>query len=467
MLVAVIYSCDAWFEKELPKRQISAETVIVDQATAETALLGVYSYLGGYGVFSVYYLVDDAYRLGMLQGTYRGQNFERYLELMSIPSEHDELLTKWTTCSKMINAANHVLNSIDKVGDTHFVGNRKKEIIAEARFLRAFAQLYLMKHYAFFWDIDSEFGPLMRREPSTLENNSIKRSTVRDAYRMILEDLDYAINEAPDYKDAFRVSKGLAKGFKIEVLLLRGEDEDYSLVPQLADEVINDYGFALEKTFEDVFKNSYGSSEMMFSRYLSEKVLTDVDRNVSSIKKLMCGKYQPTEQYYSIFNAENDNRFQYTFDSTMYESINSKVKTLILKKLWREDGNCPMFYMRLAQIYLFKAEALAYNGATVGQVLEPLNKLRERSGNDVLKEEDYEDRDELMRVIFFETLREIGLESGAEFYAAIRLKLSDGRRLLGEFNAVFQDDKQLAWQIPDKEVSYNNLMTPNPVYNVE
>ena len=83
------------------------------------------------------------------------------------------------------------------------LGGRKKEIIAEARFLRAFAQLYLMKHYAFFWDLDSKYGPLMRRVPGTLSNNNMERSGVREAYNLILEDLDYAIDYGPVYKDVF------------------------------------------------------------------------------------------------------------------------------------------------------------------------------------------------------------------------------------------------------------------------
>ena len=119
-------------------------------------------------MFSAYYLVDDAYRCGLLEGTYRSSDYERNLEALSVPSEHRELLEKWKLCGQMINAANNLLAAIEKVNDANFVGGRKKEIIAEARFLRAFAQLYLMKHYAFFWDLDSKYGPLMRRVPGTL-----------------------------------------------------------------------------------------------------------------------------------------------------------------------------------------------------------------------------------------------------------------------------------------------------------
>ena len=45
-----------------------------------------------------------------------------------------------------------------------------------------------------------------------------------------------------------------------------------------------------------------------------------------------------------------------------------------------------MFYMRLAQMKLFQAEALERNGASVADVLAPLNDLRQRSGNVLLKQ---------------------------------------------------------------------------------
>ena len=304
----------------------------------------------------------------------------------------------------------------------------------------------------------------MRRVPGTLSNNNMKRSGVRETYDLILEDLDYAIDYGPVYKDVFSASRGLAKGFKVEVLLLRGTDEDYAKVPELANEVLSDYEFKLEESFEDVFKNGYKSTEIMFSRFLSAKKLADVDMNVASIKKLMCGKYKPNDQFFDIFNSTNDIRYALTFDSVLYEQFNSTNKTLILKKLWRTDGNCPMFYMRLAQMKLFQAEALEHNGASVADVLAPLNDLRQRSGNVLLKAEDFSDRDDLVRTIFYEIVREIGLENGAEWFAAVRMRLSSGKRLISELNPVYSDDKQLAWQIPDDEVSYNTLMEPNPVF---
>lgn len=465
ILTLCLSSCDSWFDEELPKYQISESTVIVDQETAETALLGVYSYLGEYGTFSVYYLADDAYRCGLLEGTYRGQDYERYLELLDIPSENSELLKKWKECSQIVNAANHLLHSIEKVDDSRFTGNRKNEIIAEARFMRAFAQMYLLKHFAFWWDINSPYGALMRREPGTLSNNHMKRASVKDSYTLILEDLDFVIDNGPDFKDVYHVSKGVAKAYKAECLLMLGDAESLETALTLTNEVISDYEFEMEETYEDVFTNNYDSKELMFSRYLSDKKLVDVDLNVPSIKKLMCGKYYPNDQFWEIYNKDMEKRYSASFDSVVYEQINAERKTLILKKLWRTNGNCPMYYMRLAQMYLFQAEALAMSGAPIKDILVPLNFLRTRSGNTTYEESQFSNRDELIKTIFYEVVREIGLENGSEWFFAARLKIDGGRRLLQEFNSIYQDDKQMAWQIPDDEVKYNTLMEPNPTFS--
>ena len=108
-----------------------------------------------------------------------------------------------------------------------------------------------------------------------------------------------------------------------------------------------------------------------------------------------------------------------------------------------------MFYMRLAQMKLFQAEALEHNGASVADVLAPLNDLRRRSGNVLLKAEDFSDRDDLVRTIsFMKSSGEMGLENGAEWFAAVYgCVYLQVKRLISELNPVYSDDKQLAWRI--------------------
>lgn len=67
------------------------QLAVTDQASAETALLGVYSYLGDYGVFSAYYLVDDAYRLWAVGGDHTDLQIMREI---------------WKLCLFLLNTGN-------------------------------------------------------------------------------------------------------------------------------------------------------------------------------------------------------------------------------------------------------------------------------------------------------------------------------------------------------------------------
>lgn len=72
-------------------------------------------------------------------------------------------------------------------------------------------------------------------------------------------------------------------------------------VPELANEVLSNYEFKLEESFEDVFKNGYKSTEIMFSRFLSAKKLADVDMNVCQYKEVNVWKIQaqrPVPRYF-------------------------------------------------------------------------------------------------------------------------------------------------------------------------
>ena len=183
----VCCSCDSLFENELPKHDLTAENAIVDEASSETALLGVYSFLGE-RVFDSYYIADNAVRSGLV--TWTTGTYAESLTLLRLAADGLEVRDKWGYAYQMINAANNVIYYVDKLSDSKFRGNRKKEIIAEARFMRAFGHMFLMKYFAYFWDVNSPYGVLIRTEPASLAVNAKARMTMRDSYKQIIEDLE-------------------------------------------------------------------------------------------------------------------------------------------------------------------------------------------------------------------------------------------------------------------------------------
>lgn len=204
-------ACDSLFEDELPKYDLTAENAIVDELSSESALLGVYSFLAE-RVFDSYYIADNAVRSGLVTNKYGA--YAENLTLLRVPANSLENRDKWSIAYQMINAANNVIYYVQRLDDAKFNGDRKTEIIAEARFLRAFAHIFLMKYYAYFWDVNSPYGVLIRTEPGSLAENAKSRMSMRESFGQIIEDLDFAAEHAPDYTSCLRASKGAAKAFK-------------------------------------------------------------------------------------------------------------------------------------------------------------------------------------------------------------------------------------------------------------
>lgn len=467
-LLPFLTGCQDLFDKELPTYTV-VKNAIYDATSAENALRGIYSYLApksNQHDFDSRYIKDAALRLGFFDTQ---RNTEKNLQELNVLDNATDCKAHWVAASEIVNAANLVIDGVNNLDEGVLTPVKEKETLGEARFMRAWAQLYLMKYFAWFWDVDSEYGPLMRREPTTLKNVMQARSTVRESYEMILSDLDYAIDNAPDFSTPFRASKGLAKAYKVEVLLMRGVGDDLGNAITLANEVIQDYGFEMEPTYEGVFQNGYNSKELMFSRWMSDIVATDADGDGGSMKRAFGGGEWPSAFYKTIITTENnEKRYSATMDSIFYEAADAKKKVISWKKLWKEDGNCPMYYMRLAQMYIFRAEALLRTDAPLADILEELNILRRRAGCPELKVDDLQSlsSEDMAELVFMEAVRELGMENGSEYYMAIRMPYRKGYPLLYLYNEHFNWEG-LCFPVPQDELKYNTLMEQNPILAVE
>ncbi len=69
-----------------------------------------------------------------------------------------------------------------------------------------------------------------------------------------------------------------------------------------------------------------------------------------------------------------------------------------------------MYYMRVAQMYLIKAEAMARTNASIRDCLDVLNVLRLRSGNTTFEAADYSSPSDVLEEVFRENVREIRME---------------------------------------------------------
>lgn len=463
-----LHSCDSLFDNELPKHDLVGENAIVDEKSAETALNGVYSYMDDSqytgGDLNTHLITYNYIRLNMMKSTGNVSFETDQLFRMTYDESDSNYEGLWEQAYLIVNAANNVIYYTEQVDDSKFSDNGKSEILGEAHFMRAFANTLLLEHYTHFWDTSSPYGMVLRLEPSVLSNNSMPRTSVDSAYNAILSDLEFAIQHGPDFYSNYRGCKTTAKAFKANVLLMRGTQADREEALRLTGEVIASPDFALEETYGDIFQNKLASTELMFTQYTDDPPSPD-DNYQSLIRQLGQGNYRPKvyspdedlSEYYNIMNDEETTRYKATLDSIEIDNGGiTPTKTLVINKFHSEEAVAmPMYYMRLAQVYLLQAEAMSYlDGYTIADVLDVLNVLRTRANETPLEASAYAGMEAVREEIFKEYIRELGFENGDAFFYAARTMV-DGERLLRKYNFNFTDDNQLCFPIPARELENN------------
>ncbi len=470
----------------IPKHNLVGQNAIVDKTTAINALRGVYSYfqLSNNG-YTIAHWANGAYLGGLCTNEIR-YGFDNSLRQFTLSPVGTNVINAlpplYNAAYCIVNAANNVIyhtNLLNNISEED-----KIEIIGEARFMRGYGLLTIMKNYSHFWNIDSPYGPIIRETPTTLETLYVPRSSIRDGYEFIIEDFRAAVKDSHDEQiSVFRANRHVAKGFLAETLLMRGDNGDAAEALVLLEELTNQAlsPFRLGTSFATLFNaaNDYkngGETMLAQGRLNAETIETYSTRTSSTLyagyskaiaSALYCIHQSP--DHYNELLVE-DARYPYTWNNITFTSTTGVEKTdMTFIKMWRPEIQCPSFYMRLAQCYVMKAEALYFTGATVDQVIEPLNTLRARAGCELLVAADYPNtptgKSLLRKAIVNEYVLECGIENSCEWYAMVRLKDEHGNRFVQYFNIYYTEEVENAMclLIPDVDIVANKgIVIQNP-----
>ena len=236
---------------------------ITDATSAQTALNGVYaswrstgvSYLR-YGIASMAHTQTQAMVMGVDE--FAAEN---------IQTNNSNVETAYTAYYNVINAANTFLVHINKQipGMTE---EKRTEMIAEARCQRALAYLTLLKCFGEYWKQDSQYGVCLFKDELVRDNQVRQRSSVADTYKLISEDLDYAIAHCEQHPaDHYHMSSLFAKALKAKMYFAQ---DNYPEAARLSEEVINEAeaaGYELESDYANIFTEQFNSKEMLFAPY--------------------------------------------------------------------------------------------------------------------------------------------------------------------------------------------------------
>ena len=438
--------------------------VITDARSASNVLNGVYYRFANTGKdnntdaptikwYDVSETLPSQLANNLVEG-YGGDNFDNF----TFDSKTYGIDAIWNYGYKIINAANGFLKNVAPVTNIPF--DTKKQMIAEAKFLRAYGNEYLLLFYGQYHIIDSKYGIILRNEFVNSNNINLPRATVAEVYTSILADLDAAISDLPIQNiQKFYANKTAAKILKARVLINRGIDDDYMQVATLMGDVIKDQTFELAPNVKDLFLITGAASKevvmtlqpfpnqnykfLNYQFYFSYLVS-------DSLKSRLLG--DPRSQW--IYKDYDDAYFGIIPEFTKYFSgdINDPQQTPL-------SENCYAF--RITEAYLLQAEALALSNGDLAQAKMRLKAVMASAGiTDFSTVDNASTGAALQLLVVKEEMKNFVGENGADWFALRRLPFETIKTIQPAITRA----TQLILPIPYSETSTNSKVEQNPGY---
>lgn len=367
---------------------------------------------------------------------------------------------KWAYGYNLINAANGFLKNIEPV--TAIADVTKKQMQAEARFLRAFGNADLLFHYGQYRDINSKYGIILRDNFVNSDNINLPRSSVKECYDAIIADLDAAIAGLPPRNTQLSyVNVWVARLLKARVLMNRGIGTDYATVISLTDDIIKNSAFKLEGLTRDIFL-SLGAK--------SEEVMMTAQAFPNDTYKYM--QYQYYTQYVGSPKLakmmENDPRLAWTFKPIVKRGATINTFTKYYSASPTTISFTPLsvnaYAFRLTEAYLLRAEAIALSGANLTPAKALLKTVMGHAGITDFTAVDAASNAAAFQVLVVkENMKNFVGENGLDWLALRRLPFVTIQQ--PEFRPEIKSETSLILPLPSTELNTNNMADQNPGYS--
>lgn len=363
LIIALFTGCEVLNLE--PESKISDKLAITDASSLETAVFGMYSRLHNndyYGLTfqSVGYLPGDNVKW---TGSY---DFLSQFDANNVRSDNTQLPPVFTGIYRTINCANQVIKATKTLEDPRLSEQNRKLYMGEAYFVRALAYFDLSR----LWG-----GVQIITEPtsSSLDNVDVKRSSLSDTRIQILNDLNSADSLLPETTNRNRATRKTVYALKARLYLYM---QDWANAELFASKLISDNNYELISPYNSFFANNVkNTKESIF-----ELAYSATDQNAHS------HWWQPPANSGRREWAPNDELVTLLNDPVTGGNRKSMIaKTAPPGNLWygniyyRNPRTDPAFVIRIAEMYLTRAEARAKLGKLT-EGLADLNAVRNRAG---------------------------------------------------------------------------------------
>ena len=430
LFISMFMGCEDFLDKE-PVDSIADQSAIVDLKSAQAAVDGLYNTFNGY--YAGELLLGT---LSNMSDEQNGVNGDDIWTLNSVdPTMSGSVwAANWTT----ITHANHIINKVPETGGLSV--EQKNKFVSEAKFIRALEYLLAIQFFGDYPWVEST---------DHREVQNLPRTPLSEIYDYIINDLLEAEKGLPlNYSDAggirARVIKPTATALLARIFLYR---RNWKKAEEKATEVINNPLYELVPDYQNVFADNSQESILEFIH---------VDGTGSSpartfLTPSLGGSYLyiPTNKIINVFESG---------DSRKDAFVKTDVDGLLYISKYQQLGtNQETKIMRLAELYLTRAEALAQQG-NITDAAEDLNIIRSRAG---LNNTTASDQSSILTAIYQERFIELCFE-GHRWIDLTRTEMVD--EVMSAFNPSGWDSKDKLLPIPQSEIDFNANLSQNPGY---
>lgn len=471
------------FLEEVPESQISADEFYTDASSAEIGLTGVYNRFFNENAFPAIAVMVQVSTDDIKQPS--GAYFQYKDRTQMLASNANG--TTWERMYKAVVNANFLIEQVtDLPADAFYPDeNRKEEILAEARFVRAVTYYYL----AVSWGN----VPLITDFPENIEEAYVAKTDKAQVLNFVKSELQFVESTLPDVLDNYsndnttnarkgRASKWAAKAY---LARLAQAEENWQEALRLSNEVIESGHYTFTEPWRDIFQEPMNSSESIF------EMQNDYSPGFfgSGIHGWFFGyDFEWSDEAIDLYERPEvvgetqgqDVRFDLAYTPHAWSptfSTNKYIPPRGFEAGGIESAN--IILIRLTELMINKAEALNELNFETNkeEVVEILNQIRSRAedpgweneyfpevptgttGIPLFEPEDFQSQEELRLAIRQEKRREFIFEDVIRWVDLLRW---DKEYAMEITNSPTED--HLYWPIPPGEVLRNPQLEQNPAF---
>ncbi|MEI7727299.1 MAG: RagB/SusD family nutrient uptake outer membrane protein [Bacteroidota bacterium] len=348
-----------------PTDTITSEEAIKDQNGVNKAIIGSYSALQFSSYYGRNYIVMGDISTNNLIWTGTSPDYNQ-INNNSILADNLIVRDIWSTIYDGINRVNNVLA---KLPDIAMSGDSKDIAYGECYFLRG------LHHY----NLVRLWGAVpVKTKPTTgnLADLQVSRDAVEVVYAQVISDLTQAESKLPDDNVAGRATKATARALLAKVYLNRynifKESADIDNAIVYSTQVINDPQFTLLSNYNNLFTPE-ANSESIF-----EVTFNPQDPNSLAVyyfTKILAGRYEfaPTDTLINSYDTSDHRKSASVAFDTVGSPYGYKYRDMV-------TSSDRVYVIRLAEMYLIRAEANNYKQADIAVIQADVNVIRKRAG---------------------------------------------------------------------------------------